>query len=204
MNFDELQKAWNSAGNQPDLDEQKKIAGQFINGLRTQRRHHFAWLVWTFFQLTLMTGFVAWLLIGTNKVNLAQEWGMILLLLLPWAVALVLLKLFLKQCTPVSYAEGTLHHAISAAASANSAAIRRSKVLGVMYVAVVPILGVVMWQLHGADKISGRELVCMATAFGTVLGVAALAVAARYYRHLLPQHRHLKAVLGQFDERRES
>lgn len=198
MNFNELQTLWNAGGNEPTSVQREKLARQFADKLRRQRRNQLIWLVWTFFVLTVMTGFVSWVIFGTNKVDLAREWGIIPLLLIPWSVAILFLKRFIKPAAPLCRGDVALSAALAAAAAANRAAQSRSKVMGVMYAISIPALACALWQLHAVGKTSSREMLSMAIFFAAVLGLSAAAVFARYRFRLVPQQKHLEALLKQF------
>ncbi len=198
MNFNDLQTAWNSGGNKPNSVQREKLSQQFAASLRRQRRNHLIWLVWTFFLLIAMTGFVGWLVFGTDKVDLASEWGILPLMLIPWSVAILFLKRFLKPADPLCRGDVATTNVLAAAATANRAAQSRLKIVGVMYAIFIPVLAYAVWQLHVVGKTSSRELVSMTIFFGAVLGVCAIGVFVRYRFRLVPQQKHLESLLKQF------
>ena len=169
-----------------------------MNTLHRQCRNQLIWLVWTFFLLTVMTSFVSWVVFGTDKVNLTREWAILPLLLIPWSVAVLFLKRFLKPAAPLCRGDVAMNDALAAAASANRASQSRLKIVGVMYAVFIPVLACVMWQLQAVGKTSSRELFSMANFFGTILGVCAAGVFARYRFWLVPRQKHLDALLKQF------
>lgn len=198
MNFNDLQNAWNSDGNEPTPSQREKLSKQIAASLRRQHRNQLIWLVWTFFLLTVMTGFVGWIIFGTNKVNPANEWAVLPLMLIPWSVAILFLKRFFKPAGPLCRGDVAITEALAAAAAANRAAQSRLKIVGVMYAVSIPVLACAMWQLHGVGKTSSRELVSMTIFFGTVLSVCAIGVFVRYRFRLVPQQKHLESLLKQF------
>jgi hypothetical protein len=198
MNFNELQNLWNTGGNEPTSVQREKLARQFADKLRRQRRNQLIWLVWTFFVLTALTGFVGWLVFGTDKIYLAREWGLIPLLLIPWSAAGFFLKRFLKPAAPLCRGDVAIADALAAAATVNRAAQSRAKVLGIMYAVFIPALACAVWQLHSVGKTSSREMLSMTIFFATALCLGAGAVCARYRFRLVPQQKHLDALLRQF------
>ena len=198
MNFNELQTLWNARGNEPTPAQREKLTRQFADTLRRQRRNQLIWLVWTFFALTVMTGFASWVIFGTDKVDLAREWGMIPLILIPWSVAILFLKRFLKPAAPLCRGDAAIVDALSAAVAANRAAQSRSKIMGMMYAIFIPVLACGVWQLHSVGKTSSREMLSMTIFFAVALGLGAAAVFARYRFRLVPQQKHLEALLRQF------
>lgn len=198
MNFNELQNIWNAGGNEPTSVQREKLTKQFVATLRRQRRNQLIWLVWTFFLLTVMTGFVSWIVFGTDKVDLAREWGIIPLMLIPWSVTVLFLKRFLKPAVPLCRGDVAISDALAAAAAANRAAQWRSKIMGVMYAVFIPVLACGVWQLHSVGKTSSREMLSMTIFFAVVLGLSAAGVFARYRFRLVPQQKHLETLLKQF------
>ena len=204
MNVDELQTIWNSSLNKIPEGEQQKILTRFSDGLRAQRRRHRYWIVWSLLQLTLITGFTLWLLLGTTRVNLGGEWALVPLLILPWFTLLALKKSNDRDKTPFADETTSVRDALGAASRANAAAIVRSRILGCMYLASAPILALAGQQLQVAGKASPRESLCMMLFLGACLTAAALAVGMRYRFRLIPQRKHLAGVMRQFldpDER---
>ena len=198
MNFDELQKLWNSSGNEPSSVQREKLTKHFVASLRRQRRNQLAWLIWTFFVFTALTTFVGWIVLGTDKVDLTREWAALPLMLIPWSVAILFLKRFLKPANPLCRGDVPTTDALMAAVAANRAAQSRLKIVGVMYAVFIPVLARAMWQLHAVGKTSTRELASMTLFFGAVLGVCATGVFLRLRFRLMPQQKHLESLLQQF------
>lgn len=198
MNTVELQTIWSSSGNQITSATQQQTLERFWTRLNRDRRRHYIWLVWTAFQLTIITGFAAWLLLGTTKVNLSREWTVVPLLLLPWAVFFLLLRMFRKDRTAPPAVHSSVRDAITAGMQANSAAIRRSKVLGAMYALALPILTGAAWQLQHVGKMTPHQMVCMVGLLAGALCIAAIIVGIRYYRYLLPQERQFRNLEQQW------
>jgi hypothetical protein len=200
MNLDELQELWNSGGNQPTAEHRDRLMRQFATRLRRRRRHELAWLVWTFFVLTLLTGFASWQIFGTDKVNVAGEWALVPLLVIPWVFAVVFLKRSLRGALPGHGCDATICESLANAMAANNAQRSKLKIVAVMYVIFLPVLAFSIWQLHSVGKVSSRELMSMATFFGAVLALSAGAVLARYRFGLVPEREKLKALLSQCDQ----
>ena len=199
MKLDELQDLWNSSANQPTPGQRAGIIARFTATLRRRRRQELCWLVWTFFVLTLLTGFVAWMIFKTDKVQLAAEWGAIPLLLIPWVFACLFLRRFLRQAAPTRD-DVTISDSLSAAFAANESERSKLKAIGLMYGIALPVLALCMWQLHSVSKISVRELVSMIAFLGSALAVSGGAVLANYWFKLVPRGQKLKALLKQFEQ----
>ncbi|MBC8096208.1 MAG: hypothetical protein H7Y43_10375 [Akkermansiaceae bacterium] len=200
MNLDEVQNLWNSGINGPTAHQRAEMITRFTSTLRRRRRQEFAWLVWTFFVLTVLTGFAGWLVFGTDKVSLSAEWAVIPLLLIPWVFACLFLRKFLRQTLPAARGDVTISDSLTAAMAANESERFKLKALGMMYVIALPVLALSIGQLHSAGKVPSRELISMVTFLGGALALSAGAVAAKYWFSLVPKARMLKALLSQFRE----
>lgn len=200
MNLDEIQSLWTSNLNAPSSDQRSRLIARFTSTLRRRRRQELAWLVWTFFVLTILTGFVGWILFGTDKVQLAAEWATIPLLLVPWVFAVLFLRRFLRQSPPAAGGDTTISDALRAAFVANQSERAKLKAIGVMYLIVLPILAASIWQLESAGKVSPRELTSMVVFLGGALTLSAGAVLAKYWLSLLPRARKLRTLLSQFEQ----
>lgn len=200
MNLDELQNLWNSNTNGPTTNEKAEIISRFTAVLRRRHRQELAWLVWTFFVLTILTGFVGWVVFGTDKVKVSAEWAVIPLLLIPWVFACLFLKRFLSEKGTTARGDVTIADSLSAAMAANAAERGKLKAMGWMYLVVLPVLGLAIWQLHAVGKVSGRELVSMVTFLGSALALSGGAVLARYWLSLVPKGQKLKGLLSQIGQ----
>jgi hypothetical protein len=200
MNLDELNEVWNSSGNRPTVEQRDEMINRFTMILRRRRRKELGWLVWTFFVLMLLTGFACWLLLGTNKVHLPVEWGVIPLLLIPWVFAGLFLKRFLRRPARMHRGDVTIAESLAAAMAANKAERSKLKTVGIMYLITLPVLAFAIWQLHTVGKVSSRELVSMVTFLGSALTVSAGAVLFRYRFGLRPEGHKLKVLLSQFEQ----
>jgi hypothetical protein len=200
MNLDELQNLWNSKTNQPTGEQCRQMVARFTMTLQRQRRQELCWLAWTFFVLTLLTGFAAWLILGTDKIKLSAEWAGLPLLLIPWVFAFVFLRRFRRRTGTAPLGKATISDSLTAAFAANESERAKTKALGLMYLIALPVLALCMWQLHSAGKISARELSSMAAFLGLALALSAGSVALKYRFSLIPKGRKLKALLSQFDQ----
>jgi hypothetical protein len=199
MNIDDLQGVWNSSSNGPTSAESERLTKHFIESLFRQRRHQLAWLTWTFFSLTVITGFVGWLIFGTDKVDPTLEWGVIPLLLVPWTFAFYFLKRYRKPTAPVVGGDVAIVDALIATKNAIRAKQTGLKAICVMFLIFLPLLAVSISQLYAAGKASSRELISMVVFLGGACAVSGIGVVLRYC-HLLRQRKQLEKILRQFEQ----
>lgn len=199
MTFDELQKDWNSSRNHPPMEQLHTLAGKFAHQMIRRRRFQSFWLVHTLVWLTLITGLAIWL-IAIGKASPAQEWGLFPLLVVPWGFAIYFLRRHLNPPAPVTRGGLPVLDSLSAALVSNRETQKHLKIVGVLYVIMIPPLVLMMHQLHAAGKISARDLNSMALFFGATLLICGVGIAARYFGRLLPQQKQLQELLQQFKQ----
>ena len=196
MNFDELKNDWNSPRNNLPTEQQRALTEKFSRQMIRRQRFQTWWLIHTFVWLTLISG-LAIGMIATGKANLTLEWGLVPLLLVPWAFAIHFLRRYQKPTTPVIRGELSVRDSLNAALVSNRTHQSHLKLVGVLFVLMIPLLVLMIQQLHAAGKVSARELTSMALFFGATLLVCGIGIAARYFGRLLPQQRQLDAVLAE-------
>jgi hypothetical protein len=194
MNPNELESAWNSPRNNFPTDEQQRLAEGFARQMIRRRRFQSLWLINTFAWLTIIT-VVAMGAIAAGKVTPAQEWSLFPLLLVPWGFAIVFLRRYLKPAAPVAGGEAAVVESLRAALASNQQTRAHLKLVGVLYIIMVPLLAVSMHQLQVAGKVSPRELTSMGVFFGGVLALCGAGVVARYFGRLRPQQRQLEELV---------
>jgi hypothetical protein len=196
MNLNEMQNVWNSPRNNLPTEAQQSLANQFARQMIRRRRFQSLWLINTFVWLTLIT-VLAVRMLAIGQTTPGQEWGLFPLLLVPWGFAIHFLRRYLKPTVPVTRGETPIMESLRAALASNQETRSHLKLVGVLYVSMIPLLALAMRQLHAVGKVSERELVSMAVCFGAVLLVGGIGIAARYFVRLQPQQKRLTALLAE-------
>jgi hypothetical protein len=196
MNLNEMQNVWNSPRNNLPTEAQLRVADQFARQMIRRRRFQSLWLINTFVWLTLIT-MLAVRMLAIGQTTPGQEWGLFPLLLVPWGFAIHFLRRYLKPVLPITRGETPIVDSLRAALASNQETRSHLKLVGVLYVIMIPLLALAMRQLYAGGKVSERELVSMAVFFGVVLLVGGIGIAARYFVHLQPQQKRLTALLAE-------
>jgi hypothetical protein len=196
MNLNEIQSAWNSPRNNLPTEAQQQLAREFTRQMIRRRRFQSIWLIKTFVWLTIITALAIWT-IAAGKAKLGQEWGLFPLLITPWAFAIHFLRRYLKPALPAAFGELSVIDSLRAALGSNRIEQSHLKLVAGLFAIMIPLLALVMRQLHIAGKVSLNELVCMAAFFGGTLLLSGGGIAARYFGRLLPQQKQLDAVLAE-------
>ena len=199
MNHDDMQALWNSPANHPADAAQRQLVEQFGRRLIRQRRFQAVWLVNVFVWLTLITALAVWNVVA-KKVSLTVEWGVIPLLIVPWAFAVFFLRRHLKPAALVVRGELTVTDSLRAALAAIRTQQSHLKRVGLLLAIMIPLLAVSLWQLHAAGKTSPRELTSMVAFFGGTLIACGAAIAARHFLWLRPRQRQLDEALAELNQ----
>jgi len=196
MNINEVQNIWNSPLNNLPVHQQEQLAGRFLRQMNRRRRFQCIWLINTFAWLTIITMLAVWT-VAVGKTKLTHEWALLPLLIVPWGFAVYFLRSYLKSRDRSSLGEVSVVETLQAALVSNLNRQSRLKIVGAMHLIFIPVLFLAMRQLHGAGKVSGRELYSMALLFGGALSISALMMTGIFFGRLLPQQRRLKGLLAE-------
>lgn len=196
MNLNEMQNVWSSPRNNLPTEAHQRVADQFARQMIRRRRFQSIWLIQTFAALTVVTVLALWNITGGN-VQSTQEWFLFPLLLVPWGFAIHFLRRYLKPVAPATRGETPIVDSLRTALASNQETRSHLKLVGVLYVIMIPLLALAMRQLHAVGKVSERELTSMAIFFGAVLLIGGIGIAARYFVRLQPQQKRLNALLAE-------
>ena len=186
MNLNEMQNAWNSPRNNLPTEAQQRLADKFARQMIHRRRFQSVWLINTFVSLTIIT-VLAIRMVAVGQTTPSQEWGLFPLLLVPWGFAIHFLRRYLKPVGPLTHGEMSIMDSLRAALASNQEMRSHQKLVGVLYIIMIPLLALAMRQLYAVGKVSERELTSMALFFGAALLLGGTGIAARYFARLQPQ-----------------
>jgi hypothetical protein len=199
MNSNEMQNVWNSPFNNLSPHQQEQLAGQFVRQMNRRRRFQSIWLITTFAWLTIITLMAFWT-VGVGQTKLTREWALLPLLIVPWVFAVYFLRSYLKSSAQPSQGAVPIIDSLRAALASNLNHQWRLKIVGGLYVLLIPALALAMRQLQAAGKVSGHELTSMAVLFGGALVISAAAIAALFFGRLAPQQKRLEVLLAEAAE----
>lgn len=205
MNFDDIQKTWQSPHNRPDTAQLEKDKMKFVTDLRRRRRGNLFFLGLTFSLLVFITGKLAlhvlWPDPALDKVDLGREWGVIPFFALPWIGWLFMVRLHWRQHVRHPNYDRSIGASVSALLDENASERTRYKVIAGLLVASAAVLPLIVYQLREVGK-AGDEIFIPALVIypGYVVGV--LIWSAYYYRRkLLPRKNELEALLATYNDR---
>jgi hypothetical protein len=196
MNSNEMQHIWNSPFNNLSSNQQEQLAGKFVRQMKRRRRFQSLWLINTFAWLAIIT-VIALRTILVGYTNLSREWASLPLLIVPWAFAIYFLVNYLRSKALSSLGELSVVESLRAALASNLDRQSRLKIVGGLYVILVPVLALAMRQLQTTGKVSGHQMTSMIVFFGSALLISALTMTALFFGRLLPQQRKLEDLLAE-------
>ena len=204
MSFDDIQKAWQSLHNRPDMAQLEKDKMKFVADLRRRRRGNLLFLGLVLSLLVLITGKLAmhvlWPDPALKSVDVRREWAVIPFFALPWVGWLIMVHLHWKQYVRHPHYDRSIGASVTALLDENRAERTRYKFIGCLLIASVAALPLIVYQLRSVGKV-GDEIMIPALVIYPLYVAGVLIWARVYYlRKLLPRKRELEALQASYSE----
>lgn len=204
MNFDDLQKTWQSPLNQPSPAQLEKDKMTFISELRKRHRGALIFFAWIFFVLTLFTGRLVVHLATPHPVgqaiDISREWGSFFLIALPWFALAFFFKQHLSHRARHPNYERSISASVRAALEENRLTQARQKWIMMLNGTVVLLMPLIVFQLRSVGK-AGDEITLPAFVFLPALMLSiSLGMWWHRRRTLRPRERELEALLATYRE----
>jgi len=204
MNFDEIQKTWQSPHNRPDTARLEKDKVKFVTDLRRRRRGNLLFLGLVLALLLLFTVKLGLHVVlpdpGSKTVDPGREWGVIPFFALPWAGWFYMVRLHWRQHVRHPNYDRSISASVSALLDENSSERKRYKVIAALLVASAVMLPLIVYQLREVGK-AGDEILIPALGIYPAYVMGVLILSTVYYRRkLLPRKRELEALLVTYGE----
>lgn len=197
MDYEALQNAWRSAGNNPSAAASAYLIEQAQATLAGRRRRLRRLLAFAGVMLTIPLGLMA-VDIFTGQadvIDLRREWGLLPFALIPFA-ALILIA---SRAAPRAAPHGALLDTFRALREDNAAARLRIFIVGGAMALFAPLLAVLLNQLVETGKMASHEMASAAMVLGGALLLSAGWMAVKYATQLAPERRHLDALIRQYE-----
>lgn len=204
MNFDEIQKTWQSPLNRPDTAQLEKDKMKFVTDLSRRRRGNLLLLVLVFALVLFLTVKLGLHILmpdpGSKSVDLGREWGVIPFFALPWAGWLYMVRLHWRQHVRHPNYDRSISASVRALLDENGSERKRYKAIAGLLVASAVMLPLIVYQLRSVGK-AGDEILIPALVIYPAYVVGVLIWSSVYYRRkLLPRKRELEALLATYGE----
>lgn len=204
MNFAEIETTWHSPHNRPtpaQLEKQKMNLTEELNRRRSDTRG----LLWlSAIPLVLLTAklvqHMLWPDPALSRFDLAREWMVIPLFLLPWAGWLVMWSLHHGHNAQHPDYAHSIQANVIALLDENRRARTRTLVIGSLLAASVPLLGSVLWQLRAVGKVGDGLLIPACVIYPTYVVLTLAWMGREYFHKMEPRGRELEGLLAQYRE----
>ena len=202
MNFDEIQQAWQSPQNQPSAAQLQTEKMKFLTDLKRRRRGAVLFMGSVFVVLLFFTVRIVFQVLRPDpsmaRIDLQQEWGVILLLALPWACLILWFRRYRRHRAQHEDCDRSIGASLRALLDENRLAREQQKWAARINGAMLVLIPLLVYQLRAAGK-AGDEILLPAFVLLPVLLLCLHAGMAWYHRRtLLPRKRELEALLAAY------
>jgi len=204
MNFDDIQKTWQSPHNRPSAAQLEKDKMKFLTDLRKRNRGAVFFMLWILGVLLVITGsaflHLLWPDSAKDAIDLTREWSIVPLLALPWFCLLV----FFEKYRRYRAAHPNYEHSISASVRAlldeNRLARDRQKWAAALSGVMLLLMPLIVHQLRAVGKAGDEILVPAFVLLPALMLCIFLGMLWQQRRVLLPRKRELEALLATYRE----
>ena len=204
MNFDEIQQTWLSPQNQPSAAQLETDKMKFLAELTRRRRGSVLFMGWILLVLGFLTTKVLiqlfWPDPSIDRIDLKQEWGVLLLFALPWLGLILFYRQYRRHRTQYQNGDRSIGDSLRALLDENQIAQAQGKWVARLNGAMLVLVPLLVYQLRAAGK-AGDEILVPAFVLlpALLLGIHA---AMRWHRRhrLQPRQRQLEALLAAYGE----
>jgi hypothetical protein len=202
MDFEALQAAWRSSANAPSAAATDYVLREASATLGRRRK---AWLRLLSFAALMLIAPIALLAIeivsGRGEIaDLSREWALIPLTLIPFAILVLIARRYGQHMSRHPAVQGSLLEAFRALLDENGAARLRTYLVGGAMLLFVPVLGFMLTQLGATGKMEPEHILQASVLMGAGLTGGAIALMVRYLSRLVPERRHLIALIRQYEQ----
>lgn len=201
MDFERLERVWRSNANSPNAASAGQLMEEAMGVLKRKRRDFEMFIGLIGLALFIWTAKVIWEVVtGQFLLDPSVEWGLFLLLTLPWIALFTVRRAYNKHLhahpDPYASAPDTLR----ALMDENHTARQRVRLSGLFMGAMVGVVALVLWQLFEVGKMSSQDVMQGSLMFGGLLVAVGIGTAADYAFRLKPEGRRLQRLLREYDE----
>jgi hypothetical protein len=201
MSFEQLNKLWRSAHNQPSREKLEQDRQKFILDLRRRRRGFTIFMSIVFVWLLLISArFVMHIVApepGSSAVNLTREWMVIPLFALPWIAWVCFVVQIRRHYRKHPDYEVSIRASVEALLDENQMARKRNLLIACLQGAFLLLLPVIVYQLKSVGK-AGSEINAMFVMIPIIFGGILTGMVRHHRRTLLPRKLQLEGLLQSY------
>lgn len=195
MSLDGIETIWASPANRPgrsDLERQRVLLAE---RLRHDRRRLTATLALAAAPVAALSALLVVRLAGTTGEPAGGGWTLAPLLALPWLALWRFARARRAHLDAYPSLALSIAASLAAAADANRRARRRVRLVAWLQLAALPAIALALHGLGAEGKVRSAELPSLAAVLALLLLASALGGLAWDRLRLLPEQRHLRALL---------
>jgi hypothetical protein len=199
MDFERLERAWNGPANTPSEAAGAYVVDEMMETLRKRRQATTRLTGFIGVVLVFWTALIAWkITVDPFPFDLAREWAIIPLYLLPW-VGLFLIKRRQRRhltAHPDPYASTAA--TLRALLDENLTARRRLVITSALMLACLAVVAVALSQLVAVGKMTPTNVLQGSIALGGLMAAIAVYKAWHYARVLKPESKRLERLISDY------
>ena len=204
MNFDDIQKTWQSPHNRPSTAQLEKDKMNFLTDLRKRNRGAVLFMLWILGVLLFLTGKIllhfVWPDPAKVVIDLSREWAVIPLLALPWLCLLVFFKKYRRhRAAHPDYAR-SISASLRALLDENRLARERQKWVALLSGVMLLLMPLIVHQLRAVGKAGDEILVPAFVLLPALMLCIFLGMLWHQRRVLLPRKRELEQLLASYGD----
>lgn len=201
MDFERLERAWRSPANTPAEAAAAWLVEETMQTLKARRRSFHTITAIAGIALVLWTGRIVWdWFANPFPFDLANEWGAVAMLVLPWIALVIVRAQFARHLNAYPDPEASMPDALRALIDENRMARRRVGFMALMMALGVAALAVALGQLVEVGKMTPENVRDGAIMFGVVFAVVWGSIGVNYFTRLKPEGERLRRLLAEYGE----
>jgi len=203
MNFADIEKTWQSAGNRPSAAQLEKQKMDLINELHRRRRAGRGLLWFTGIPLVLVTGrllvYIFWPDPALDRLDLTREWVIVPFFFLPWAGWFLIWRQHRRhEAVHGEYAR-SIQASMAALLDESRREGLRSLVAAAGLLVSLPLLGGVVWQLRAVGKMGDEVLIPAFVIYPAFVVLMVGWIGWQYVCRSRPRQKELEGLLSDYN-----
>ena len=204
MNFDDIQKTWQSPQNQPSAAQLEQDKMNFLTDLRKRNRGTVLFMLWILGVLLFLTAkivlHIAWPDPAKDAIDLSREWSVIPLFALPWLCLLAFFRKYRRhRAAHPDYAR-SISASVRALLDENHLARERQKWAALLSGVMLLLMPLIVHQLRAVGKAGDEILVPAFVLLPALMLCIFLGMLWHQRRVLLPRKRQLEDLLASYGD----
>lgn len=201
MNFADIENMWRAPGNRPSPAELETQKMKLVADLKRRHRGFVFFIGTVTAVLTVITVSAIAFIVSEGpegKFELAREWGVLPVLALPWAAAILFIRNYRRHRAEHGHYDRSIADSVRALLDENRISAMRLKIAAGLHAAFLVVLPLMVHQLRAAGKAGDEILVPAYVLWPMIAGGIGAAMWIYYRKKLLPERARLEGLLASY------